>query len=81
MAWGSDWEPSLRFLSPLIKPDVPVSGIRLSDWLHRRLTAGHSTASNEAHETHARKRLAYENRLVPRPATRCRRTRKSRTRS
>jgi hypothetical protein len=25
----------LRFLSPLIKPNVPVSGIRLSDWLHR----------------------------------------------
>jgi hypothetical protein len=25
---------TLRFLSPLIKPDVPVSGIRLSDWIH-----------------------------------------------
>ena len=24
-----------RFPSPLIKPDVPISGIRLSDWLHR----------------------------------------------
>jgi hypothetical protein len=23
---------SLRFPSPLIKPDVPISGIRLSDW-------------------------------------------------
>src|SRR3981189_1257446 len=23
---------------PLIKPDVPICGIRLSDWLHRRLT-------------------------------------------
>jgi hypothetical protein len=29
--------PWLRFLSPLIKPDVPISGIRLSDWLHRRV--------------------------------------------
>src|SRR5262245_53029557 len=53
VAWGSDREPALRFLSPLIKPDVPVSGIRLSDWFHGRPTAGHSTASNEAHETHA----------------------------
>ena len=27
---------TLRFPSPLIEPDVPVSGIRLSDWLHRK---------------------------------------------
>src|SRR3954454_21448338 len=27
-----------RFPSPLIKPDVPISGIRLSDRLHQRLT-------------------------------------------
>jgi hypothetical protein len=33
VAWGL-W-PSPRFPSPLIKPDVPISGIRLSDWLHR----------------------------------------------
>ena len=26
---------SLRFPSPLIEPDVPISGIRLSDWFHR----------------------------------------------
>lgn len=26
---------TLRFPSPLIEPDVPISGIRLSDWLHR----------------------------------------------
>jgi hypothetical protein len=24
-----------RSPSPLIEPDVPISGIRLSDWLHR----------------------------------------------
>ena len=30
-----------RFLSPLIKPDVRISRIRLSDWLHGRLTRGH----------------------------------------
>src|SRR5437899_5010176 len=28
------WQ-SLRFPSPLIEPDVPISGIRLSDWFHR----------------------------------------------
>jgi hypothetical protein len=26
---------TLRFPSPLIEPDVPISGIRLSDWFHR----------------------------------------------
>ena len=33
VAWGL-W-PTLRFPSPLIKPNVPISGIRLSDWFHR----------------------------------------------
>lgn len=28
-----------HFPSPLIKPDVPISGIRLSDWLRLRHTA------------------------------------------
>ena len=28
--------PWPRFPSPLIEPDVPISGIRLSDWLHRK---------------------------------------------
>ncbi len=32
--------PLLRFLSPLIEPDVPISGIRLSDWLHRKAHGG-----------------------------------------
>ena len=27
-----------RFPSPLIKPDLRISRIRLSDWLHGRLT-------------------------------------------
>jgi hypothetical protein len=31
---------SLRFLSPLIKPDVRISRIRLSDWLHPKAHAG-----------------------------------------
>src|SRR6059058_2196113 len=38
VAWGP-W-PSPRFPSPLIKPDVPISGIRLSDWLHRETCDG-----------------------------------------
>src|SRR5713226_4402832 len=33
VAWGL-W-PTPRFPSPLIKPGVPISGTRLSDWLHR----------------------------------------------
>jgi hypothetical protein len=50
VAWGL-W-PTPRFPSPLIKPDEPISGIRLSDWLHRKahgdkLTArGFGTMSN-----------------------------------
>jgi hypothetical protein len=35
VAWGQ-W-PTPRFPSPLIEPDIPISGIRpLSDWLHRK---------------------------------------------
>ena len=34
VAWGL--RPTPRFPSPLIKPDEPISGIRLSDWLHRK---------------------------------------------
>src|SRR5882672_10649956 len=34
VAWGL-W-PTPRFLSPLIELDVPISGIQLSDWLHRK---------------------------------------------
>ena len=31
---------ALRFPSPLIKPDVRISRIRLSDWLHRKAHGG-----------------------------------------
>jgi hypothetical protein len=34
VAWGL-W-PTPGFPSPLIKPGVPISGTRLSDWLHRK---------------------------------------------
>ena len=33
VAWGR-W-PAPRFPSPLIELDMPISGIQLSDWLHR----------------------------------------------
>jgi len=36
---GADDNTSSRFSSPLIKPDVPVSSIRLSDGLHRKAHA------------------------------------------
>jgi hypothetical protein len=35
VAWGL--RPTLRFPSPLIEPEVPISGIRLSDWFHRKV--------------------------------------------
>src|SRR5713226_2553685 len=38
VAWGL-W-PTPRFPSPLVKPGVPISGTRLSDWLHRKAHAG-----------------------------------------
>ena len=31
---GAVTHHALRLPSPLIKPDVPISGIRLSDWFH-----------------------------------------------
>ena len=64
-----------RFPSPLIKPDVRISRIRLSDWLHRGHTAGgeherhpcptspwrHDTASSEGSGPH----YAVLHRLAP----------------
>jgi len=47
VAWGL-W-PTLRFPFPLIEPDVPASGIRLSDWLHRKAhDAAHSWQAFQA---------------------------------
>src|SRR5438045_1724457 len=47
-----------RFPFPLIKPDVPISGIRLSDWLHRRLTKRRHSADRGAATPPARRRSA-----------------------
>jgi hypothetical protein len=46
VAWGL-W-PTLRFPSPLIKPDEPISGIRLSDWLHRKAHDGRPLIAGRA---------------------------------
>ena len=65
-----------RFPSPLIEPDVPISGIRLSDRLHRE---AHGSAMSGKRSRCMRPRspetTAQENRLVPRPATLCLRLR------
>jgi hypothetical protein len=37
---GLDHVASLHFPSPLNELDVPISGIRLSDWLHRTAHGG-----------------------------------------
>ena len=50
-----------RFPSPLIKPDVRISRIRLSDWLHDRLTTWRlSVAEGVA--------SAYQDRRIPPPS-------------
>src|SRR5580700_1863970 len=45
MGAGTPADATPRFPSPLIKPDVPISGIRLSDGVHHRLTNPHNPAS------------------------------------
>jgi hypothetical protein len=49
VAWGL-W-PSPRFPSPLIEPDVPISGIRLSDWLHCKAHSGAGRGRRSRHST------------------------------
>ncbi len=53
VAWGL-W-PTLRFPSPLIEPDVPISGIRLSDWFHRK---AHGEQTNRTRLRHG-ERLSF----------------------
>jgi hypothetical protein len=42
VAWGL-W-PAPRFPSPLIEPEHPISGVRLSEWLH---CEAHDTARSK----------------------------------
>ncbi len=58
MGAGADRRAPPRFPSPLIKPDVPISGIRLSDWLHRRLTNGRYPSDPGAARRPTRRRSA-----------------------
>ena len=74
------WEPSLRFLSPLIERNMRISRITLSDWLHARPTAYMIGASVETDQAQFSVDDLAGNRAVPRPWTLCRRVRKSRAR-
>jgi hypothetical protein len=40
-----------RFSSPLIKPNVRISRIRLSDWLHRKAHGDDAPRSHRRHRT------------------------------
>jgi hypothetical protein len=73
---------SPRFPCPLIKPDGPISGIRLSGWLHRRAHGGSPRCTRLSRSTPSSpKTWSSENVRVPRPCTLCRLLRKCRTRS
>src|SRR5206468_8161279 len=54
VAWGL-W-PTPRFPSPLIDTDMPISGIRLSDWLHRE---AHDGAARGRRSRRSRPRSPY----------------------
>lgn len=69
-----------RFHSPLIEPDRPISGIRLSDRLHGKAHAG-SPDRAQRWTPRTPKMVSVENRRVPRtPLDKWRRRRKDRTR-
>ncbi len=60
----------LRFPSPLIKPDVPISGIRLSDWLHLAAVGGGPMCIRRSRSTPSfPNTTSSENRRVPREGT------------
>ena len=68
------------FPSPLIKPDVPISGIRLSDWLHLAAVGGAPMCTRRSRSTPSfSKTTLSEKRRVPRVGTLCRRVRNPRT--
>jgi len=65
---------AVRFPSPLIKPDVPISGIRLSDRVHTRPTQGRLRARRI---TLSSPNISCDgNRRVPLVECRCRERRK-----
>ena len=61
---------TFRFLSPLIKPDVPVSGIRLSDWIHCRAHGSGPRCTRRSRSTPRGPKTCWSAKLrVPRPGT------------
>jgi hypothetical protein len=71
-----------RFPSPLIKPDVRISRIRLSDWLHLAPVGGAPMCIRRSRSTPSfPKTTESENRRVPREGTLWRRFRNPRTAS
>ena len=60
----------LRFPSPLVKPDVRISRIRLSDWLHLMAIGGAPRCIRRSRSTpKSPKTLPAGNRRVPREGT------------
>src|SRR5208282_702603 len=79
---GCALKSPLRFPSPLIKPDVLISSIRLSDRRHRTTHGGRPLCARIRCETASSPNTSpKENREVPRLLTLCRLQRKFRTRS
>ena len=63
-------EASSRFPAPLIKPDVPISSIRLSDWLHRKThERGPSWTRRSRRTPNSPNITSSEKRWVPRDGT------------
>ena len=79
---GCALRSTLRFPSPLIKPDRRISRIRLSDQLHRTTHGGRPLRARMRCRTASSPNTsAKENREEPRLLTLCRMQRKLRTRS
>ena len=73
-------DPSLRFSSPLIEPDVTISVIRLSDGFHVEAFAAPSLGRRSRERTPSFPKTSCSgNWRYPGPANLCRRRRKRRT--
>jgi hypothetical protein len=66
---GTDWSAT-RFPSPLIKPDVPVSSIRLSDRLHQLAHGSGPRCTSRSRSTpNFPNTIAFEKLVAPRDDT------------
>ena len=68
-----------RLPSPLIKPDVPISSIRLSDWLHLNAIGGLALFATRLKTPSSPKIASWLKRTAPRDGALCRLTRNPRT--